>query len=159
MFRELLIALSVVAICVVIHTGGLVMFAQFLIYRFPKIERVQTMWRQALLLIVIFGVVIFLHLVEAALWALFYYVRNLFQDFETAFYFSLVTYASIGFGDVVLPQRWRLLSGIEGISGVLMCGLSGGFIFAVINALFQMRVQQRAAAPVKTYSSSEAAMD
>ena len=69
-----------------------------------------------------------------------------------------MTYASIGYGDVVLPQRWRLLSGIEGISGVLLCGLSGGFIFAVINALFQARMQQRSA-PVKTYSSSDAGMD
>ena len=63
-----------------------------------------------------------------------------------------------GFGDVVLPQRWRLLSGIEGISGVLLCGLSGAFIFAVINALFQRRMQQRGS-PVKTYSSSETGMD
>jgi ion channel len=158
MFRELLIALSIVAVCVVIHTGGLVVFAQFVIYRYPKIERVTTTWRRAVLLIVVFAVVISLHLFEAALWATFYYLRNLFQDFESALYFSLVTYASIGFGDVVLPQRWRLLSGIEGVSGVLMCGLSGGFIFAVINALFQTRMQPRTS-PVKTYSSSASAID
>lgn len=158
MLRELLIALGIVAICVVIHTASLVLFAQFLLYRYPKIERVRTLLRQAVFLIVVFAVVISLHIIESALWAGFYLMRDLFQDFETAFYFSLVTYASIGFGDVVLPERWRLLSGIEGISGVLMCGLSGGFIFAVINALFQVRMQQRNA-PVKTYSSTESAPD
>jgi hypothetical protein len=158
MFSELLIALSIVAICVVIHTAGLVLFAQFLIDRFPKLDRVAAMTRQMVTLIFVFAVVITLHLVEAGLWAIFYYVRGLFDDFETAFYFSLVTYGTIGFGDVVLPQRWRLLSGIEGISGVLLCGLSAAFIFAVINALFQRRMQQRGS-PVKTYSSSEAAMD
>jgi hypothetical protein len=119
---------------------------------------VAAMTRQMVTLIFVFAVVITLHLVEAGLWAIFYYVRGLFDDFETAFYFSLVTYGTIGFGDVVLPQRWRLLSGIEGISGVLLCGLSAAFIFAVINALFQRRMQQRGS-PVKTYSSSEAAMD
>jgi hypothetical protein len=150
--------LSIVAICVVIHTAGLVLFAQFLIDRFPKLDRVAAMTRQMVTLIFVFAVVITLHLVEAGLWAIFYYVRGLFNDFETAFYFSLVTYGTIGFGDVVLPQRWRLLSGIEGISGVLLCGLSAAFIFAVINALFQRRMQQRGS-PVKTYSSSEAAMD
>jgi voltage-gated potassium channel len=158
MLRELMIALGIVAICVVIHTASLVLFAQFLLFRFPTIQRVRTMIRQAALLIVIFAVVISLHLVEAALWAVFYYLRSLFHDFETAFYFSLVTYASIGFGDVVLPERWRLLSGIEGISGILMCGLSGGFIFSVINLLFQTRIQQRNA-PVKTYSTSDSATD
>ena len=158
MLRELLIALSVVAICVVIHTGGLVLFAQFLIDRFPKMDRIVSMPRQVLALILVFAFVMTLHLVEAGMWATFYYVRGLFPDFETSFYFSLVTYGTIGFGDVVLPQRWRLLSGIEGISGVLLCGLSGAFIFAVINALFQRRMQQRNA-PVKTYSSVDAAIE
>jgi Kef-type K+ transport system membrane component KefB len=158
MFSELLIALSIVAVCVVIHTVGLVHFGQFLIDKFPKLERTETMTRQVLALIFVFAVVMTLHLIEASLWATFYYVRGLFDDFETALYFSLVTYGTIGFGDVVLPQRWRLLSGIEGISGVLLCGLSAAFIFAVINALFQRRMQQRTA-PVKTYSSSESAVD
>jgi voltage-gated potassium channel len=154
MFRELLIALSIVAVCVVIHTAGLVLFAQLLFERAPKPERVSKMPHQTLVLIIVFAVVISLHLIEASLWAIFYYMRGLFHDFETALYFSLVTYASIGFGDVVLPQRWRLLSAIEGISGVLLCGLSAAFIFAIINGLFQARMQQRTA-PVKTYSSSQ----
>ncbi|HET8781756.1 MAG TPA: ion channel [Pyrinomonadaceae bacterium] len=158
MFRELLIALSIVALCVVIHTAGLVLFGQFLIDRFPKLDRPATMTRQILALILVFAVVLALHLTEAALWGVFYYARGLFQDFETSLYFSLVTYGTIGFGDVVLPQRWRLLSGIEGISGVLLCGLSGAFIFAVINALFKRRMQYRNS-PVKTYSSAEAATD
>jgi voltage-gated potassium channel len=158
MFRELLFALSIVAVCVVIHTAGLVLFAEFLIHRFPKLERVATMKRQVVALIFVFAVVMALHLIETSLWATFYYARGLFEDFETSLYFSLVTYGTMGFGDVVLPQRWRLLSGIEGISGVLLCGLSGAFIFAVINALFQRRMQLRGS-PVKTYSSSETRTD
>ena len=158
MFRELLFALSIVALCVVIHTGGLVLFGEFLIHRFPRLERVASMRRQVVALMLVFAVVMTLHLIEASLWAAFYYWRDLFHDFETALYFSLVTYGTIGFGDVVLPQRWRLLSGIEGISGVLLCGLSAAFIFAVINALFKRRMQIRSS-PVKTYSSSEAGMD
>ena len=158
MFRELLFALSIVAVCVVIHTIGLVFFGQFLIDRFPKLERVVSMRRHVIALMLVFAFVMTLHLIEASLWAAFYYWRDLFQDFETALYFSLVTYGTIGFGDVVLPERWRLLSGIEGISGVLLCGLSGAFIFAVINALFKRRMQLRSS-PVKTYSSSEARMD
>ena len=51
MFRELFFALSIVAVCVVIHTAGLVLFAQFLIDKFPKLERVATMRRQAVVLI------------------------------------------------------------------------------------------------------------
>jgi len=80
-----------------------------------------------------------LHVSETALWALFYYSRGLFATFETALYFSLGSYATIGYGDVVLAHRWRLLGAIEGISGVLLCGISTAFMFAVINGMFQVR--------------------
>ena len=140
MLSELLIALGIVAICVVIHVGGIAVFAQYLLGRFPQLEGLETISRQALLLIVVFAVVISLHLIETAIWATFYYLYGLFESYEIALYFSLGTYSTIGYGDVVLRDRWRLLGGIEGISGVLLCGLSGAFIFAVVNALFQTRM-------------------
>jgi ion channel len=141
MVGELLIAFAIVAICVVIHVGGIAVFAQFLLRRYPELEYLATVWRQTLLLVAVFAVVIVLHLIETGIWATFYYWRNLFPTYETALYFSLGTYSTIGYGDVVLPQSWRLLGGIEGISGVLLCGFSGAFIFAVVNTLFQARMQ------------------
>jgi voltage-gated potassium channel len=140
MLNELLIAFAIVAICVVIHVGGIGLFAQYLLGRFPQLEGLTTIRRQTVLLILVFAVVISLHLIETAIWATFYYWHNLFETYETALYFSLGTYSTIGYGDVVLPGRWRLLGGIEGISGVLLCGLSAAFIFAVVNALFQTRI-------------------
>ena len=93
-----------------------------------------------------------LHVSETALWALFYYSRGLFATFETALYFSLGSYATIGYGDVVLAHRWRLLGAIEGISGVLLCGISTAFMFAVINGMFQVRynIGQRLAPTIPT---------
>lgn len=143
MLTELLIALAIVAVCVVLHVGGIAVFARYLLRRFPHLEGLTTISRQALLLIAVFAVVITLHLIETGIWATFYYLYGLFETYEIALYFSLGTYSTIGYGDVVLPGRWRLLGGIEGISGVLLCGLSGAFIFAVVNALFQSRMQQR----------------
>ncbi len=142
MLKELLIAFAIVAICGALHATVLVVFAQYLLRNFPPLETLQKLTRQALLLVLVFGVVIVLSLVEAGIWAMLYYVRGLFPDFETSLYFSLGTFSTIGYGDVVLPQRWRLLGGIEGISGVLLCGLSGAFVFAVLNALFQSRIRR-----------------
>jgi hypothetical protein len=143
MLSELLIAFAIVAVCVVIHVGGIALFAQYLLGRFPQLEGLTTISRQALLLIVAFALLISLHLIETAIWATFYYLNSLFETYETALYFSLGTYSTIGYGDVVLPGHWRLLGGIEGISGVLLCGLSAAFIFAVVNTLFQTRMQKR----------------
>jgi hypothetical protein len=142
---ELAFAFAIMAICVIIHSAALVNFADWLIGKRPDIGQRHAELLYTMMLILAFFVLILLHLIETAVWAAFFYWRGLFSDFETALYFSLGSYSTIGYGDVVLPQRWRMLGGIEGLSGVLLCGLSAAFFFVLINSAFQFRVQQRAA--------------
>src|SRR6185369_1184219 len=139
MLREFVIAGAIVAICAIVHIGGLALLAQFLLDRSAQLETVNTVTRRAFVLMFVFGIVISLHLAQAVIWAIFYHGNSLFQDYETALYFSLKTYSTIGYGDVLLPRSWRLLGGIEGISGVLLCGVSAAFIFTVVNVLFQRK--------------------
>lgn len=76
-----------------------------------------------------------LHMLEILIWALFYWASGSMPDAESAVYFSGVTYSTLGYGDLVLPQRWRLLGPVEGLTGILMCGLSTGFFFALMSHL------------------------
>ena len=62
------------------------------------------------LLIRVAAVTVLAHLAEIALWAGFFVWKEALATFELAFYFSAVTYATIGYGDVVLPEPWRLLA-------------------------------------------------
>jgi hypothetical protein len=61
-----------------------------------------------------------LHLTEVAVWAAFYHSRECFPDFATALFFSLVSYSTLGDGNVSLTSEWRLLGGVEAITGTLM---------------------------------------
>ena len=56
-------------------------------------------------------------------------------DLASALYFSAVTYTTTGYGDVVLPEGWRLVGGVEALTGILMCGWSTGFFFAVVSRM------------------------
>jgi hypothetical protein len=56
-------------------------------------------------------------------------------DIESAMYFSIVTYTTTGYGDLVLPEGKRLVCGIESLTGILMCGWSTGFFFAVVSRI------------------------
>ena len=47
-------------------------------------------------------------------------------DLPTAFYFSIVTYTTTGYGDVVLPPEWRMVGGVEALSEPLLRGKRGG---------------------------------
>ena len=82
---------------------------------------------------------VLLHLAEIAVWALFYWWRKCLPDAESSFYFSGVTYTTLGYGDLLLPKEWRLVGPVEGLTGILMCGLSTGFFFAIVTKLFTSR--------------------
>ena len=57
-------------------------------------------------------------------------------DLHTAFYFSAVTYTTVGYGDILLPVEWRGLAGAEALTGILMTGLSTGFFFMILSKMF-----------------------
>jgi hypothetical protein len=96
-------------------------------------------WHVTRMLLRIIWWLVLLHLAEISIWGLFYMWRGCLPNAEAAFYFSGVTYTTLGYGDVVLAKPWRLLAPIEGLMGVLMCGLSTGFFFVIVSRLHQSR--------------------
>ena len=53
-------------------------------------------------------------------------------DFEQGQYFSTVTYASIGYDDVLIARPWRMLGAIEGATGVILLGWSTAFLVSLL---------------------------
>jgi hypothetical protein len=76
------------------------------------------------------------HLVQIAIWAVLFMYIGEFSDFLTAFYHSAVNFASLGYGDIVMSEKWRLLGALEASNGVLMFGLSAGTMLSVMTNLF-----------------------
>jgi hypothetical protein len=83
------------------------------------------------------------HLIEIALWALVFLLCGEMTTFEKAFYFSAETYTALGYGDVVLSERWRLLGPLEAINGLLLFGLSTAVMFAVLDRLITNRLRRQ----------------
>ncbi len=95
--------------------------------------------------------VIILHGIVILLWASCY--RGLcFPSWESAFYFSASTYTTVGYGDVVLPLKWRLLGPLESMVGMLMSGISVGLLFAVITHL--VKGKSRSGLPLRSESAA-----
>jgi len=142
MLRLILVAFILVSINVFIHATGMVELFKWVNRQRPLFEKEFANRHRIWLLIRIFAVIVFLHLAQIYVWAAFYVLWGGLENFETALYFSMSSYTTIGYGDVVLPPRWRLLGGIEGVTGVLMFGWSTGAIFAVASRLFLMQVER-----------------
>ena len=79
-----------------------------------------------------------IHCVEIAVWALFYWWQECLPDLESSLYFAIVTYTTVGYGDLVLDPGWRILAGIEALTGILMCGWSTGFFFAFVSRIYAL---------------------
>jgi hypothetical protein len=80
------------------------------------------------------------HLVEMTIWALVLEACGEFTRLAAAFYHSAMNYTSLGYGDVVMSDAWKLLGPLEAANGLLMFGVSTAIIFAVIQRLFEVRL-------------------
>ncbi|MBL8630308.1 MAG: two pore domain potassium channel family protein [Rhodospirillaceae bacterium] len=76
-----------------------------------------------------------LHTFEIWFYAALYYFVGASPSFEQALYFSTVTYATIGYGDVTLSSDWRVMGAIEGANGVILLGWSTAFFISVVEKL------------------------
>lgn len=63
------------------------------------------------------------------------YALGIFADFEASLYFSMISFTTLGFGDVILPDNWRLLSGFIATDGFILFGLNTAFLFEVLRRL------------------------
>jgi hypothetical protein len=134
-------AIVLAFLTVVVHAAGIALLLQGL-------KRLHTqpptgVWPVLRMLLHMIWWLVLLHLAEIAIWGVFYLWRGCLPTAEAAFYFSGVTYTTLGYGDVVLAQPWRLLAPIEGLMGVLMCGLSTGYFFVVVSRVHQARPAPR----------------
>ncbi|RFB06379.1 two pore domain potassium channel family protein [Parvularcula marina] len=68
------------------------------------------------------------HIGSMWMWAALYLETGISQTLEEALYFSMVTYTTLGFGDILAPVDWRLLTGAASANGLLLLGLSGAVI-------------------------------
>src|SRR6266404_2839185 len=134
--REASVAVVLVALTLLLQCAGIgALISWGRTSLAPDIHRLGPI-RSAVLMVRFITAFIVLHIFEILLWAGFY--RWLcFPLWESAFYFSAASYATVGYGDVVLPQLWRTLGPLESIIGVLMCGLSASFLFAIMTWLVE----------------------
>ncbi|CAN7369451.1 potassium channel family protein [Mesorhizobium sp. LjNodule214] len=90
-------------------------------------------WRSIFVQFSILMIVLMIgNIVQVAFWALLYRSLGAFEDFETAVYFSGVTFTSLGYGDVVLTGRMRLLAPLQAANGLMMFGVTTALFIAAV---------------------------
>ena len=85
------------------------------------------------------GIVILMFLaalLEVLVYALTYLALNAIDGFEKALYFSMVIFTTLGYGDVVLVESWRLLSSFEAANGIIMFGWTTAVVIPAVQRIY-----------------------
>ena len=127
MIANLALGLAVIAMCVLIHTIGLIEVTRWTTSIAARFRAFGSKGSSLALLPSVLGIFVVLA-VEIWLWALVHLAIGSFADLETALYFSIETFSTLGYGEVIPPVEWRVFSALEGVTGFLLIGWSTAYI-------------------------------
>ncbi|HSD17948.1 MAG TPA: potassium channel family protein [Thermomonas sp.] len=132
MLAILLTGVPVIVLCLIMQA---VFVAKGLRYyaRFKQAHRERaSQWQDIQVLSMVMLLMLLGIFVQMAIWACLFRVLGEFSDFPTALYHSAVNFATLGYGDMVMSQRWRVLGPIEAANGILMFGVATSVMTAAV---------------------------
>jgi hypothetical protein len=140
MLIQCLIGATLIATTVVIHAVGTSYWVRYLATHFTGEDGLVQINRSLRILVGTGLILAALHAIQICLWAIVYlnvsYADEI-DTFETAMYFSFVTFTTLGYGDITLSESGRLLSGIQALNGILLVGWSTAVLYAVAQILWR----------------------
>jgi len=142
MIIPLLLGCATVFVTMSVQIAALVYMLQHLIDILSKSkDQVFSKGRTTYVISIVMMTLFVGHILQVAIWAGLFMQLGEFDVFKTAFYHSMVNFASLGYGDIVMSEKWRLLGAIEASTGVLMFGVSAGVMLAVMNRILSQDVR------------------
>lgn len=133
MLVQLFLATIMSLVTVAIHLTGLALLVRVLRSHHRLVKPLKG--APVAILMIVTATIFAIHTAEIWLYALLYILLGALGNFELALYFSTVTYSSVGYGDVLLGQEWRIFGAIEGATGILMIGWSTAFLVSMLGQL------------------------
>ena len=127
-------AVILITLTLCLQCGGMAALINWGITHFSRTRHRLGPVRSTVLIVRLTSLMITLHMSQIVLWAAFYRL-HCFPSWEAAFYFSTANYTTVGCTDLALPIKWRNLGPVESVAGVLMCGLTASFLFAIVTRL------------------------
>lgn len=141
MLLNLLVGLPAMLLCLVMEAFIVVLCLRYYVRCHAPTQRRGAGAHPLLQDLLLLGLVMLLmmlgYFLQIALWAGLFMLLGEFDEYATSLYYSGVTFATLGYGDIVLSERWRLLGALEAGNGVLMLGISTGVMTAAVREVIK----------------------
>ena len=138
MFKSILLGVVMTMCTVLIHAMGTMLWVKYLKRLGKNTPQPAPHFLRLRVLCTSVTFLLLMHTLEVVLWSGPYFLipgLSSFDTFEEAVYFSAVTYVALGYGDLVITSSWRLLGGIQAMTGMLMFGWSTAFMIVIIQKI------------------------
>jgi hypothetical protein len=132
MLSNLLTGLPVMLLCLLLQAIFLAICLRYYTRFRHTWQGNESQWLDIQVLAVVMLLMSLGNFVQMAIWALLFILLGEFDDFATALYHSGVNFATLGYGDIVMSTRWRLLGPLEAANGILMFGVSTSAMTAAV---------------------------
>jgi voltage-gated potassium channel Kch len=136
MLANIMVGCTLVVLTTIIHGASMLGVVRALTTVLRARLHEKSHWARAIVVAALVLIMFLAALIEAGAWAVTYSIVGAFPDLEEALYFSTVTYTTLGYGDVVVEGRWRLLTSLEAANGIIMFGWTTALIVAVVQRVY-----------------------
>jgi hypothetical protein len=131
MLLNLLAGLPVMLFCLLLQAIFVTICLRHYVH-FRHAQPAESQWLNILLLSMVMLLMLLSNFVQIAIWATLFMLLDEFDEFATALYHSAVNFATLGYGDIIMSPRWRLLGPLEAANGILMFGVSTSVMTAAV---------------------------
>jgi len=137
MGENLIIGFGTMAVCLTIQCIVVGALLDVLVFLEKRGLIRQTLIGVTFLLVALMIIMLAGNIIQITIWAGLFYSYGEFKEFATAFYHSVVNFATLGYGDIVMSEKRRLLGALEAANGVLMFTLTAGFLYTVLSGVLE----------------------
>ncbi len=128
-------------VCILIHIAILIGAIQVLRNRHLESVGLSSNMDLALSLGIALGAIVGGLTIEVWLFALSVLALGALPDIREATYFVLVTYTTLGYGDVTLSTGYRIFGAFGAVTGLLVFGLSTAFLVGLFGRILSRRME------------------
>lgn len=134
-----LVGLPAMALCLIVQVAVSFWSVQYFVQKTASEPAPRRFVARILPLVVAMVVMTAGSLVQIAVWAALFVGLGEFDELYEAIYHSAVNFTSLGYGDVVMSKTWKLLGPLEAVNGILMLGMTGGALMAIVQQLIRVQ--------------------
>lgn len=141
MLVNLLVGLPFMLVCLILQAAVTFWSIRFFVRQSGRVSARAGMLAQLRPLLLVMVATTLANFVQIVIWGVLFIGLGEFNTLYDAIYHSAVNFTSLGYGDVVMSARWKLMGPLEAVNGILMLGMTSAALVAIMQHLIKLRFE------------------